>query len=131
MKWIGLGLCVALIAGAVSTSQPSESSRLAYSAAMLAAIRQDIQTIEAQLEELRQLRQTVEVMAPLLADRCKAAGGDLNGDGKKDTKDLSIVYLCQGVPASQPTSPAWFADMDHDGDVDAQDTAAVNVLIKR
>lgn len=122
-----LGVAIA----ATPTSQPSESTKLAYSAATLAAIRQDIQTIEAQLEELRQLRQTVEVMAPLLADRCKAAVGDLNGDGKRDTKDLSIVYLCQGVPASQPTSPAWFADMDHDGDVDAQDTAAVNVLIKR
>jgi hypothetical protein len=118
--------------GATSTqpaTQPSDAERLTRARAILAMAREEIQEAERQLVRVEQLERTIAIVTPLLADRSKAASGDLNGDGKKDTKDLSMVYLCQGVPASQPTSPAWFCDMDRDGKVDSKDMELVNVAI--
>ena len=50
--------------------------------------------------------------------------GDLNGDGKIDIKDISIVARAYG---SDPGKPNWNpdADLNHDGKVDIKDIAIV------
>jgi hypothetical protein len=50
--------------------------------------------------------------------------GDLNGDGKIDIKDISIVAKAYG---SDPSKPNWnpIADLNHDDKVDIKDVAIV------
>ncbi len=130
MSYLRISMITLLALGSTSIQTQPAYDELAVAEATLQAMIDQLHSGQRLLSEIRSLRKTVDIMTPLLADRSRASTGDVNGDGLKNTKDLSLIYLCQGVPATQPNGPAWFADMDRDGDVDSADIQLLNFKLK-
>lgn len=130
--FVSATLAVLGIGAAATSPSPSRS------ADMLAAVRHEIEAMEAQLAKVEalecqvaQLEQTIAIMTPMLADRGNALRtGDVNGDGKRDGSDQGVWFACKNVVTTQPVGACWFVDMNKDGRVDYDDLTLLNAAIK-